>query len=102
MLNQSACSYEEAHAAHMAMNGECPWCGAVKLSVDITDVEQSATRINATELAVGDRVFDVFGGTHRVARVVKKNRVEFYRDDQPTLRESLRNDDTITVIREGR
>ena len=21
------CVYPEAHAGHMALNGECPWCG---------------------------------------------------------------------------
>lgn len=23
------CSMPEAHEAHMQMNGECPWCGAM-------------------------------------------------------------------------
>ena len=22
-----ACKYQEAHEAHMDLNGECPWCG---------------------------------------------------------------------------
>ena len=23
------CDYPEGHEAHMELNGECPWCGAV-------------------------------------------------------------------------
>ena len=26
----AACSYEEAHLAHVEVNGECPWCGYVE------------------------------------------------------------------------
>jgi hypothetical protein len=26
------CSNPEAHEAHMRVNGECPWCGALDLS----------------------------------------------------------------------
>lgn len=27
-MHETDCSKTEAHHAHMAANGECPWCGA--------------------------------------------------------------------------
>ncbi|HTF53684.1 MAG TPA: hypothetical protein VK735_40080 [Pseudonocardia sp.] len=40
-----------------------------QVTVDITDTNPKATRIPATDVKVGDRVFDVYGGTHRIVSV---------------------------------
>lgn len=39
---QETCQYPEGHEAHMALNGECPWCGAydpeaIDESLDVDD-----------------------------------------------------------------
>lgn len=28
-MDDITCTHPEGHAAHMELNGECPWCGAV-------------------------------------------------------------------------
>lgn len=28
MSKEKECAMGESHSAHMAVNGECPWCGA--------------------------------------------------------------------------
>lgn len=34
-VKRDMCENPEAHAAHMRLNGECPWCGAVdQASID--------------------------------------------------------------------
>jgi hypothetical protein len=34
---ESGCADTAAHQAHMALNGECPWCGTVNLS-EVRDI----------------------------------------------------------------
>ncbi len=43
------CTMPEAHEAHMALNGECPWCG------DVDTDEISDERLRAL---VGEKEFE--------------------------------------------
>lgn len=45
-----ACSHPEAHEGHMALNGECPWCGAV----DASAVRPDLTVEQIEGIAAGD------------------------------------------------
>lgn len=68
-------------------------------TIDITEAEPKAVRVNRREIKVGDRVFDTFGGTHEVVRVRHhKNVTTAVRDDGPAF--TLVGDETITVLKE--
>lgn len=46
-IEQAGCKFPEGHEGHMALNGECPWCGAVdtdsiRLDLTIEEIEQLA------------------------------------------------------------
>ncbi len=40
------CEREEAHRAHMAVNGECPWCGSARLIFPNTTYSEARRRMN--------------------------------------------------------
>lgn len=66
--------------------------------VSITEAHPEATKLFARELRVGDRVFDVYGGTHALTHVrhyVHVTRTR--RDDGPA--DTWDQDDILTVLR---
>ena len=39
MSSKTSCEYPDAHEAHLAINGECPWCGAWDESKIVSNAE---------------------------------------------------------------
>lgn len=68
--------------------------------VDISAVVPGTIQIKAKDLRVGDKVFDLFGGTHELAmvRTLKSGVVSTRRDDQ-RYTEHWFPEDTITILR---
>jgi hypothetical protein len=68
--------------------------------VSITDVFPEAVKATADTIKVGDTVFDVFGGKHKVAKVRRYKHVTVcVRSDGDTF--SVPAGSTITVIPKG-
>lgn len=67
-------------------------------TVDITDVFAKAVKVKASEIKVGDFVFDTFGGTHEVTRIRELKDVrKIIRDDgMPCWWEPSK---TVTIVR---
>lgn len=40
MIQMNQCTNEEAHEAHMALNGECPWCGEYDAEAELLTIKE--------------------------------------------------------------
>lgn len=71
-----------------------------QIAVDISEVCAEAVRITRTELAVGDTVFDVWGGFYKLSHVRHYRRTTVAtRSDGVQFH--LYDDETITVVKGG-
>lgn len=70
----------------------------IPVTVDIVDVVPGAVKVRGDELAVGDTVFDAYGGKYLLVNVrLYTRRVTVIRDDGGRF--GLDRDETITIIR---
>ncbi len=68
--------------------------------VDITDVVAAAVKVQASELKVGDSLFDAFGGTHEIVDIRRRKNsqwIDTHRHDGYVDRWA--RTDTVTVLR---
>jgi hypothetical protein len=66
--------------------------------VEIADVFKDAVKVTAEEINVGDFLFDVFGGTHKVTdRRDYKHRVALLREDGGSV--TWERQQIVTIIR---
>lgn len=84
------------------MSGIPPTPGGIsQATVTITDVVPDTVSIKVRNMQVGDHVFDVWGGEHRVWKIVRFVHVaRIFRDDE-RHGTHLNLDDTITVRRQS-
>jgi hypothetical protein len=69
-------------------------------TVNIVDANSGAIKVYADAITVGDALFDVFGGTHKVTHVANRDpKIYVKRDDN--WADTFRPDTEITILPDG-